>query len=189
MTLSFSRQSRVTPEHARGLALGVIGACTVLLPRVLTVTLLLSPPVARQLLAYLIAPAIVGGCILIYVLLREEPAPAGGTAPDPGNPLRLGTALQMALAFQVVLLVVPAAERLGGRAVCWAPAALLGLTDMDALTYSMSRLGATTGDAGLAARAIAIGMLSNTVLSLSWRCCWGPRPSVGWRPEGLWPLP
>ena len=121
VTLSFSRQSRVTPEHARGLALGVIGACTVLLPRVLTVTLLLSPPVARHLLAYLIAPAIVGGCVLIYVLLREEPAPAGGTAPDPGNPLRLGTALQMALAFQVVLLVVPAAERLGGRAVCWAP--------------------------------------------------------------------
>lgn len=167
VTLSYSRQSRLTPEYARGLALGVMAACTVLLPRVLTVTVLLSPSVARHLLAYLIAPAIVGGCLLIYVLLRKDPAPTGGTAPDPGNPLHLGTALQMALAFQVVLLAVPAAERLWGSGGVLGSAAVLGLTDMDALTYSMSRLGSTTGDAPLAARAIAIGMLSNTVLKVA----------------------
>jgi uncharacterized membrane protein (DUF4010 family) len=37
---------------------------------------------------------------------------------------------------------------------------------MDALTYSMARLASTSGDAHLAARAIAIGLLSNTVLKL-----------------------
>ena len=44
-------------------------------------------------------------------------------------------------------------------------AAVFGLTDMDALTYSMTRVGAG-GDPALAARAIAVGMLSNTALKL-----------------------
>ena len=38
---------------------------------------------------------------------------------------------------------------------------------MDALTLAMNRMGATTGMAGTAAFAIAIGVLSNTVLKLT----------------------
>ncbi len=167
VTLSFSRQSRLTPAYARGLALGVIAACTVLLPRVLTVTFVLNPSVARQLVPYVIAPVVIAGCFLTYALLRSQPAPARAEAREGGNPLRLGTAIQMALAFQLVLLAVPTAEHFWGSAGVLGSAAVLGLTDMDALTYSMSRLGATTGDAPLAARAIAIGLLSNTVLKLA----------------------
>jgi uncharacterized membrane protein (DUF4010 family) len=55
----------------------------------------------------------------------------------------------MALAFQLVLLAVPIAEHLWGAGGVLGSAAVLGLTDMDALTYSMSRFGAKTGDAPL----------------------------------------
>ena len=41
-------------------------------------------------------------------------------------------------------------------------AALLGLTDMDALTISMAKLEPREAMAGLAAQAIAVGLLSNT---------------------------
>jgi len=167
VTLSFSRQSRVTPKFARGLALGVIAACTVLLPRVLTVTLVLSPVVARHLVPYVIAPAVVAGGFLTYALLRKQPSPAHGEGRVAGTPLRLGAAIQMALAFQLVLIAVPTAERLWGAGGVLGSAAVLGLTDMDALTFSMSRFAANTGDAPLAARAIAIGLLSNTVLKLA----------------------
>lgn len=167
VALSFSRQSRVTPKYARGLALGVIAASTVLLPRVVTVTLVLSPAVARHLVAYVIAPAVIAAGFLTYALLRKQPPPADGAGREAGNPLRLGAAIQMALAFQLVLLAVPTAEHLWGAGGVLGSAAVLGLTDMDALTYSMSRFGATTGDAPLAARAIAIGLLSNTVLKLA----------------------
>jgi len=112
-------------------------------------------------------PTIVAGCLLAYALLRKQPSPAHGEERNSGNPLRLGAAVQMALAFQLVLLAVPAAERLWGPGGVLGSAAVLGLTDMDALTYSMSRLGAETGDAALAARAIAIGLVSNTVLKLA----------------------
>lgn len=41
---------------------------------------------------------------------------------------------------------------------------LLGLTDMDALTFSMARLGDVPTATGLAAKAIAVGMIANTCL-------------------------
>ena len=165
VTLGFSRQSRVTPEYSQGLALGVIAACTVLLPRVFIVAAVLSPPVAQQLIRYLVAPALIGGLLLGYAVWRRQASSAETGEPD-RNPLRLGAAIQMTLAFALVLLIVPTVERLWGRSGVFGSAAVLGLTDMDALTYSMSRLGASSGDAPLAARAIGIGLLSNTVLKL-----------------------
>jgi uncharacterized membrane protein (DUF4010 family) len=45
-------------------------------------------------------------------------------------------------------------------------AALLGLTDMDALTLSMTRLAAEPDVLRLAALAMAVGVLSNTLLKL-----------------------
>jgi uncharacterized membrane protein (DUF4010 family) len=165
VTLGFSRQSRATPEYSQGLALGVIAACTVLLPRVLIVAAVLSPPVAGHLAPYLIAPALVGGLVIAYALWRGQSSSSETDQPD-RNPLRLGAAVQMTLAFALVLLIVPSVERLWGARGVLGSAAVLGLTDMDALTYSMSRLGASSGDAPLAARAIGIGLLSNTALKL-----------------------
>ena len=167
VALNFSRQSRETPAYAWGLALGVIAASTVLLPRVFVVTFVLSPAVARHLVPYVIAPAVLAACFLAYTLTRKQPSSADGATTSAGNPLRLGAAIQMAIAFQAVLLAIPAAQALWGKGGVLASAAVLGLTDMDALTYSMARFGAETGEAPLAARAIAIGLVSNTLLKLT----------------------
>ena len=164
VTLSFSRESRSDPKYARSLALGVIAACTVLIPRVLTIAAILNPSVARHLTLYLVPPAVIGGGFVAFALARSQPGRGGREEPD-RNPLRLWSAIQMVAAFQLVLLAVPAAQHLWGAAGVLGSAAVLGLTDMDALTYSMARLGSTEG-APLAARAIAVGLLSNTILKL-----------------------
>jgi uncharacterized membrane protein (DUF4010 family) len=165
VTLGFSRQSRATPEYGQGLAIGVVAACTVLLPRVFVVASVLNPPVSRRLIPYLIAPALVGALFVGYALWNRLPSSTETAQPQP-NPLRLGSALRMTLAFALMLLVVPAVEQAWGAGGVLGSAAVLGLTDMDALTYSMARLGGSSGDPGLAARAIGIGLLSNTVLKL-----------------------
>ncbi len=165
VTLGFSRQSRTEPEHARGLALGVIAACTVLLGRVLVVTAVLSLPTALALVPYLIAPAVIGSAIVAYAVHRQRPSVAEAGPPE-RNPLRLAAAVRMTLAFALVLLVIPVVERLWGSGGVLGSAAVLGLTDMDALTYSMARLGESTGDAALAARAIGIGLVANTLAKL-----------------------
>ena len=165
VALSFSRESRSAPRHASSLALGVVGACTVVIPRVLAITLVLSPAVAEQLAAYLVAPMVISGGFVAYGLSRGRPGPGRSDEPD-RSPLRLLSAIKMVLAFQLVLLAVPAVQHFWGAAGVLGSAALLGLTDMDALTYSMARLGSEES-APLAARAIAVGILSNTMLKLA----------------------
>jgi len=166
VTFAFSRESRRSPADAGPLGLGIVAACTVLLARVLAVTAVLNPVVAVRLAPYLAAPAVVGATFAAYALLRTTPAGAHDPGPD-RSPLRLASAIQMALAFQLVLLVVPYAEQLWGTSGVLGSAAILGLTDMDALTFAMARVGAAEGAAALAARAIAIGILSNTLLKLA----------------------
>jgi uncharacterized membrane protein (DUF4010 family) len=136
-----------------------------LLPRVWAITLVLSRPVAGQLTPYLVPGNVIGGAVVSYVLIRGRPTSKQSEVPD-RSPLRLLTAIQMAVAFQLVLLAIPVVQRSWGARGVLASAAVLGLTDMDALTFSMARLGAQD-NAGLAAKAIAIGILSNTILKLA----------------------
>jgi uncharacterized membrane protein (DUF4010 family) len=80
------------------------------------------------------------------------------------NPLVLVSSLQMAVAFQVVLFAIAWVQRNAGDTGVIASATLLGLTDMDALTLSMTRYGADPATQPIAAAAIGVGVLSNTAL-------------------------
>ncbi len=166
VALLFSRRSRTEPAVSTPLALGIIGACTVLLLRLIVVTSILDATVAEALLPYLVPPLIVGGVIVAIAISRDHPRPSGEPADGSQSPLRLASALQMTIAFQLSLWAVAYVREHWGRMELLGSAALLGLTDMDALTVSMTRLGAV-GQAELAALAIAVGVVANTVLKTS----------------------
>jgi uncharacterized membrane protein (DUF4010 family) len=165
VTLRFSIKSREEPVASHGLALGVIGACTVVIVRVLAVTTILRPPVTLALLPYLV-PALVMGAVAYAIASRQR---QGGneaeSLPPSKNPLGLWAAIKMAVAFQLVLLLVPLAKELWGSSAVVVSAAVLGLTDMDALTLSMARLEGPDAIA-LGAVGIAVGLLANTILKL-----------------------
>jgi uncharacterized membrane protein (DUF4010 family) len=163
VALLFSRRSRTEPATSAPLALGITGACTVLPLRLMVVTAILDSTVSAALLPYLVAPLIVGGVIMAASIWRDHPQPAAEPAVGPQNPLRIASALQMTIAFQLSLWAVAFVRDHWGRLELLGSAAVLGLTDMDALTVSMTRLGAG-GQAELAALAIAVGVVANTVL-------------------------
>ncbi|HEY4955722.1 MAG TPA: DUF4010 domain-containing protein, partial [Gemmatimonadaceae bacterium] len=164
VTLDFSRKSRQETEIGRGLAYGVVGACTVLIPRVLMVSAALNPGVAFRLVPFLLPPALLGLTILL-LSTRAETDSRQGAALEVANPLRLWTAIQMAVAFQVAIVILVLVRDRWGSMGLYPAAAVLGLTDMDALTVSMSTLN-NSGLPVVAARAIAIGVLANTILKL-----------------------
>jgi uncharacterized membrane protein (DUF4010 family) len=57
-----------------------------------------------------------------------------------------------------------------------ASAALLGLTDVDALTLAMNRLGESSTMIPIAARAIAVGIIANSVFKLALTLLLGSTP-------------
>lgn len=163
VTLSFSRLSRDQHGMSSALASGVLGACTMLLPRVLLVCVIITPAVALALLPFLIPPLIVGGGFVAWAMFR--PAQAAELPPaDLPSPLGLWSAIKMAIAFQAVLLAIPLVSQLWSTPGVIASAALLGLTDVDALTYTMARMADTPVAIAIGAQAIAVGILANTFL-------------------------
>ena len=162
VTLTFSRLSAEHPSLGRSIAAGVMGANVMLFPRVLIAAVALAPAVALALWPLFVAPALAGAA-LFWLGVR-----GGGKTAAPEtdkNPLQLVAALQMAVIFQIVLFGVALATARFGQQGLLGSAALLGLTDVDALTMSMSRM-ATSGEAAVpdVARAIALGVLVNTLV-------------------------
>jgi len=161
VTLTFARQSRREPGNAIALSVGTVAACTVLIPRVLAIILILNPTLFPRVALGLL-PTLVAGIVLILLGWRHLRGGAPQEAPPPPrNPLQLRTAMLMALAFQAVLIILGVVtQRFGERGVL-ASAAVLGLTDMDALTYGMNRLAQAPELVSIAALAIVLGVTVN----------------------------
>lgn len=166
VTFTFARSSRADPALARELAFGAVAGNAMLYPRVLAATAVLNTAVVAPLAPLLAPPAIIA--IVVTALgVRRSPSATHGPPLEIENPLQLGAALQMAVLFQIVLWGVYLAGDAFGRAGVLTSAAVLGLTDVDALTLSMTRGAAQTTGITVAAAAIAVGVLSNTVLKLA----------------------
>jgi len=164
VTLTFARSSRAEPSRDRALALGAVAANAVLYPRVLVATAILNSAMISSLLPYLAPPALLAALVAaLGIRSREDSAP-----PDSSlrNPLQLWGALQMAVLFQAVLMVMYVVRDFWGESGVFTSAAVLGLTDVDALTMSMARGVAQTVSPNVAATAVAVGILANTAMKL-----------------------
>lgn len=161
VTLTFSRLSRTHPESGPMLAAGVLGANVMLFPRVLIATAVLAPTLAWALWPAFLAPVAIG-LVLLARGIRDHNEPTD--APEDRNPLNIVAALQMTVLFQVVLSLVSLAESRFGDAGLYASAGVLGLTDVDALTISMAERTSTGTTVEVAAAALVLGILANTVV-------------------------
>jgi uncharacterized membrane protein (DUF4010 family) len=185
VSLTFSRRSRTDPDMAIPLALGVVAACTMLVPRLLVMSSVLRPAVAVAALPVLVLPFLVGVSLIAFAMwktraTRVPPTPdapsdtseataaphALHTSTSGKNPLALASSLQMAVGFQIVLVAIAWVQQAVGSTGVLLSATLLGFTDVDALAVSMTRYGADPAHVRVAAAAIGIGVLSNTILKL-----------------------
>ena len=165
VTFTFARASRNHPAIHRELAFGVVAANAMLFPRVLVATAVLNAPLVPVLVPYFLGPAVIAAGVAALGFRRVSVVESDDNTRH--NPLQLFDALRMAALFQIVLMAVHLANRMWGESGILTTAALLGLTDVDALTMSMARGMSGAAPLELAARAIAVGVAANTALKLA----------------------
>jgi uncharacterized membrane protein (DUF4010 family) len=162
-TVSYARRTREDDETSRLAALVVILASTVVYGRVLVEIAAVAPRSFRAL-----APPVgamlglsVVLCLVMWLFNRKQRQ----DPPDPGgNPAELKSALAFGALYALVLLAVAFARDRFGTAGLYTVAAISGLTDMDAITLSTSRLVEGGGlEPGSGWRAILIASMSNLV--------------------------
>jgi uncharacterized membrane protein (DUF4010 family) len=161
VAFSFSRLSRSEGEQRVSLAVGVIGASTLLFLRVFVATATLNPGLARTIMPYFVLPFLAGVLGTAAGWRRNKHDVETKTPIE--NPLQFWTSLQMAAVFQLVLYMVYWLGHAWGNRGLLVSGAVLGLTDVDALTISMAR-GGHGASQKVAAQALALGILSNTAL-------------------------
>ena len=142
-----------------------------LVPRVLVISLFLNADVAVKLLPLIVPAALIGAAVIAFAWRSEEvPAvaaeqPMSWLSGDEKNPLRLGVAIRLAVIFQLAMMAITFARQTWAVKGLYSTAVVLGLTDVDALTVSMSTPSSELL-ASVAARAIAAGILANTMVKL-----------------------
>ena len=163
--LTFARLSRRNERLAVPLALGAVGASSVMFVRMLAALSILHTDLAAAALPYLVAPLAVGA-VAVAVGLRHL-GRTDAPAEESRNPLQPRAALEMAALFQVVLGVVHVMRKNFGATGLLVSGFALGLTDVDALVVSMAKSTAGGAPIGDAAHAVVLGAVANTLLKLA----------------------
>lgn len=183
VTWSLARIGRSQPDWSPTLASGILVACGTMFPRILLVAGLMHPPLLRALTLPLAVMAGVtyGGAILIW--WRQHPR-----IDDPvlslSNPFQLRMAMRFAALLLGVLLLAEWIETRWGDPGLYGLAVLSGLSDVDAITLSLARM----GQEGLGIPTVLLGILlaatSNNLVKMGLALALGGR-GVGVRVAGV----
>jgi uncharacterized membrane protein (DUF4010 family) len=164
-TISFSSASQEYPQMAHHYARAVILASTVMLPRVFFLVLVIHPPLALKIVIPLIS-MLITGLLYTFVIQKSKLTEKAAIHPEYRitNPLKLSTAIKFGLLFAFVLIVVEYSQTLLGSSGVYLASFLTGLTDVDAITLSVTRLAKSAQlSSDVAGVAVIIAALMNTI--------------------------
>jgi uncharacterized membrane protein (DUF4010 family) len=166
--MSFARRSRETPALNRNFAGAVILAASIMFPRLLVEITVVNQALAKEVALPLLACAAVGLCVAGWHFHRSGREEGVAAAPASfANPFSLQAALSFMGIFAIILMATRfAMVYLGDR---WLPvvAVVSGLTDADAIAFSLS----DAEQSGIVTRSwaafnLVLAALSNTVMKV-----------------------
>jgi uncharacterized membrane protein (DUF4010 family) len=164
-TISFSSASQEYPQMAHHYARAVVLASTVMLPRVFFLVLVTHPPLALKIVIPLMS-MLITGLLFTFVIQKSKLTERATVHPEYRitNPLKLSTAIKFGVLFAFVLIVVEYSQTLLGSSGVYFASFLTGLTDVDAITLSVTRLASSAQlSSDVAGVAVMIATLMNTI--------------------------
>ena len=143
------------------IAAGVLVASATMFVRVLVLTAVLNPGLAKSLSLPTLAMAV--WLFAAAALDTRKSEHASLDSFKLRNPVELGQALQFGLLLALILLATHAARAWLGEAGIYLLALVSGIADVDAITISMSRLGLAEVSIRSAAIAVLAATMGNTL--------------------------
>jgi uncharacterized membrane protein (DUF4010 family) len=166
-TLSFSRRSREFPDFNRNFAVAVVLASSIMFPRLLLEIFVVNQELTKNMALPMLVMGATGLCLAAYFYLRAGKEHAENPDMQFNNPFSLKSAINFALVFALILVLTRLATIYLGSS--WLPlvAVVSGLTDADAIAFSIS----DAQQAGIisldwASFNLVLGALSNTFMKL-----------------------
>ncbi len=166
-TLSFAKRSRENPGLNKSFAVAVILAASIMFPRLLVEIAVVNLTLMKSMALPMLVMGLTGLSIAGYFFIRSRRAEPEIQTMQFENPFSLKSSINFALLFAVILMVTRLATTYLGNT--WLPlvAIVSGLTDADAIAFSIS----DAEQAGIintewASFNLVLGALSNTFMKL-----------------------
>jgi uncharacterized membrane protein (DUF4010 family) len=180
LTLQFSRMARnAEPEMQRWLCVGVLVACATVYPRMLLIASIVNIEVPFTLWPVF---ALMAGITLLPALFYWRGAPREAMVQHEylPNPLDLSSALLFGVLLGAIMFLAKALLALFGTSGLFVLAGLSGISDVDAINLSFSRMALEGLPLETAVRGITLAVAVNSVVKgglaifangagLSWR--------------------
>ncbi len=170
----FSKKSKENPELSKNFAAAILLASTIMPLRVILLIYIFNKSLLSVLIIPLVALSIIG---LIYAVILAKKN--SGYLTEDGikaeNPLDFIEALKFGALFTIIIFFVHfAIQYLGSGGVLLA-SAVSALTDVDAITISLSKLTETNLTPAIIKNAILLAVLSNSLVKLFITLIFGTR--------------
>lgn len=166
VTWVFAKKSKESVELSLNCAVAILAASSIMILRVLIWTFLFNKELFNQLYIAIIFVLIVALCITLVFHFKHKKKEDIVTEIRQGKPLDLQGALFFGLVYIFILLVVSYSnEYLGEKGMLFS-SAIAGLSDIDAITISVSKIAGQALSLGIASNAILIATISNTFVKL-----------------------
>jgi uncharacterized membrane protein (DUF4010 family) len=165
-TLTISRHTRRYPDFSLTGSVVIALASTVMLVRMAFLIGIIHMPLLKAL-AWPILAMFVAGLVPVAFIWQKSTSEVA-PVPETKNPTELKQALLFGLIYAVVLLAVSAGKDIFGQRGVYGVAFISGLTDVDAITLSNSRLAAKAVlEIHQAAVSVMIAFVSNLIFKLA----------------------
>ncbi len=165
-TLAMSRASKVQPQFSGDYSLAVTLACSVMFWRVLVLVGFFNIALAVKLWPYMLLLSLPGlGFAVWHFFLRKQTDKAEPQTGEYKNPLSLTVALQFAALYALIVFAVRAVGQNLGAAGIYVVSFFSGLTDLDAISLTLSQgTAAGTVKVDVAIVGVIIAGAANSVL-------------------------
>lgn len=170
VTLGLSRLSRLSGGLGPALAAGIVGASTLMFPRVLVEAAATAPAMAIRLAPAMGMLTAATGAATVW-WLRRPVVGTGPTSVPVRNPLTLTVAVQFGVLYGVIVLLARALMAEVSTDSLVLLGAISGLADVDAITLTAGNLVADGLEVETGARAVLVATASNTLVKVG--LVWG----------------
>lgn len=171
VTFSLSKKSKLQPLLSYNYGVGIVLASSMMFIRVLIIVMVLNAALVSNLWIPLIVFTIAG--YVISRMMYKKASRNELTDIEISNPFELKSAFVFGIIFAVVIFGAKAAQVYLGNQGIYAASALAGLTSVDAIVLSVTKLSSVDMLYAVAEKAIIIALISNTIVKIMITFIWG----------------
>jgi uncharacterized membrane protein (DUF4010 family) len=162
-TMTFSKRSRDEDSLSLPFSLGILLACTTMFPRILVEVLIINSSLLPSLSVTMGVMAASGLAVCFFIWKKTE----GETSDEVPlkNPFSIMPAVKFGILYAIIVFVARVMEVIAGDSGIYIVSILSGLTDVDAITLTMSQISRQdSSKLNQATVAITLAAFSNTIL-------------------------